>query len=405
MNYYNLGTKALNNGKYEKALAYFRKEPDKFKELYLNIGSAHLGMNNFGLAINNFLKANDINLVGMSGSYGEYDMALGNLGLAYYAVWEDKLAKYYYEKALCEHSMHPNNIWNYSIALLRIYCSGAGKAEGMWEAYRSRFKTVATDITSGVPMWDGSKQDTITVVSEQGYGDKLMFSRYLDRAAARCNKMYVVVPPSMKDLYSEYNILYKKDEGLPEDCGLIVPMGDLAGVFGDESNGDWLKNKYERKLSSDKFRVAIEWSGSDTHANNHNRSCPERFITKLTKLLPDVEFVNVRPDSKKIKGVTKLNSADWNDSANHLTTCDMVVSVDTSIVHLAGSMGIPCLLMQPLFNTDFRWGSWKLKLETGMPLEDNIWYNSVKVLENPGWDKLITQIASILEVARDKKKQ
>ena len=55
----------------------------------------------------------------------------------------------------------------------------------------------------------------------------------------------------------------------------------------------------------------------------------------------------------------------------------MVVSVDTSLVHMCGSLGRECWMLQPLKETDFRWGDSSMG-------EDNIWYPSVRIIRNPG---------------------
>ena len=58
-------------------------------------------------------------------------------------------------------------------------------------------------------------------------------------------------------------------------------------------------------------------------------------------------------------------------------------------------------MMQPLCNSDFRWGNWRTKLATGMDVESNIWYPSVKVIENPGWEKLIQEMVVRLGIIKN----
>lgn len=261
--------------------------------------------------------------------------------------------------------------------------------------YDYRFKTIAK-IDESIPRWDGkSKVGKLVVLTEQGYGDKIMFARYIDRCAEYCDSLVIQCVKEMHGLYDKWNVC----EVVPLDADASIPMGNLAAIFGDESNAEWLRGKYSGTKGS-RFRVAIEWAGSKGHKNDKNRSCPVGYLAPLLKAFPDVEFINIRPDSPKVKGINKVAVKDWTDSAKVLAGCDLVISVDTSIVHLAGTMGIPCLMMQPLRNSDFRWGNWRTKLQTGMDVESNIWYKSVKVIENPGWEKLIREIIVRLDIIK-----
>jgi ADP-heptose:LPS heptosyltransferase len=67
---------------------------------------------------------------------------------------------------------------------------------------------------------------------------------------------------------------------------------------------------------------------------------------------------------------------------------DVIVSVDTSIVHLAGSLGVPTIMVQPLMETDFRWGSG----------EETAWYQSVSIVPNRNnWDEVFAVVRKKLE--------
>lgn len=387
---YNRGTVALEKGNFEKAIQFLKRETYECKELYLNLGTAYNGLGNVAKAKEYFLKANDkfVPFMGSNRVGEEYANALGNLGLIAYMEWDDELSKQYCNRALTIDPLHKMSIWNYSLAMLREYCSGLGLHKWAWQMYGYRLKTIAR-LDETIPRWDGkSKVGRLVVLTEQGYGDKLMFGRYIDRLKPYCDTLIVQCMKDMSGMHSDWNCV---QDVVLEDVDYSVPLCDLAGIFGDEAGAEWLRGKYSG-IKGSKLRIAIEWAGSAGHKNNMNRSCSAGYFNKLIRAFPDVEFINVRPDSPKIKGVTKVPVKNWDDSAVAIAGCDLVISVDTSIVHLAGSLGVPCLLMQPLMNTDFRWGNWKTKMLTGMDVESNIWYPSVKVLENPGWDKLMDEI-------------
>lgn len=393
---YNRGTHALEKGNFEKALQFLKKETYECKELYLNLGTAYNGLNNIQKAKECFLKANDKFMPYMYEDVlgKEYPAALGNLGLIAYIEGDDVLSKEYCHRSLALDPLFKMSIWNYSLAMLREYCSGLPLHKWAWKMYDYRFKTVARNPMDQIMHWDGvSKVEKLVIMTEQGYGDKLMFARYIDRCKAYCSELVVQCTADMKGLYSSWETC----DMIPLDSSCGIPLCSLARIFGDEDNAEWLRGKYVG-THGNKLRVAIEWAGNKQHKNDANRSCPVGYFSKLLKRFPSIEFVNIRPDSPKIKGITKVKVKDWEDSAIAIAGCDLVISVDTSLIHLAGSMGVPCLLMQPLRNTDFRWGNWKTKLSTGMDVESNIWYPSVKVIENPGWEKLMDELVVRLSI-------
>lgn len=395
---YNRGTIYLEKGNFEKALQFLKRETYMCKETYLNLGTAYNGLGQYEKAKECFLLSNDIMTPFMySNTVGkEYPHALGNLGLLAYMDGDDELAKQYSNRALALDPLHKMSIWNYSLAMLREYCSGLPLHKWAWKMYGYRFQTLAK-IDNSIPTWDGkSKVKKLVILTEQGYGDKIMFARYIDRCADYCDELVVQCVKDMHALYDKWTVCDKA----PDDADASIALGDLAGIFGDEANAEWLRDKYVGQKGP-KFRVALEWAGNKGHKNDRNRSCPSGYLAPLLKAYPDIEFINIRPDSPKVKGIKKVAVNDWKDSAEVLAGCDLVISVDTSIVHLAGTMGIPCLMMQPLCNSDFRWGNWRTKLATGMDVESNIWYPSVKIIENPGWEKLIQEMVVRLGIIKN----
>lgn len=396
---YNRGTIALEKGNYEKALQFLKRETYECKEVFLNIGTAYNELGNIQKAKEYFLKANDkfVPFMGETVVGKEYPDALGNLGLIAFMECDDELSKHYCNRALSLDPLHMMSIWNYSLAMLREYCSGLPLHKWAWQMYEYRFKTIAKHVpVEVVPRWDGkSHVKKLVVITEQGYGDKLMFGRYIEKCEAFCDELIVHCAPELVPLHSRW----KTESILPVDADASIPLCSLGAIFG-EVDGEWLAEAYPRNLNRDKLRVAVEWAGNKNHKNDRNRSCHVGYFNKLVRAFPDIEFINIRPDSPKVKGISKVAVKDWGDSATEIAKCDLVITVDTSLVHLAGSLGVPTLLMQPLRNTDFRWGNWKTKLKTGMDVESNIWYKSVKVLENKGWDKMIDEVILRLDIIR-----
>jgi Tetratricopeptide repeat len=376
MSNYNRGTLALQKGKLDKALQFYKRETEEFKELYLNMGNAYRMLGNSDEAWKYYVKANSDTVYDLEGNTGIMYQALGNMGLICYERGEDILAEGYFKAALSINPLHVMAIWNYSLVLLRRYCSGGELHKYAWKMHEYRFKAVKP--IDEMPLWDRkSHHARILVLAEQGLGDKLMYGRYLKELEKYCNEV-IVQCPEMLDCVFPYRCVRNVGE---IECEVGIPFGNLAEVFGNIP-GDWLRRA---SASDGNFNVCVEWSGSKTHPNDRNRSCYAGYF-------PKVRFHNVRPDAPDIRGIIKHNTKTWDDSLSIIASCDLVISVDTSLVHAAGSLGIETWMMQPLKDTDFRWGQKLQKIANGMDIESNIWYSSVKVLDNPGWDKMFSII-------------
>lgn len=388
---YNKGTKYLFAGNYTKALQFFKREPLEFKEKYINMGNCYRYFNDLDKAEKCYLKANAVSMPAANGGVkGEYTLALNNLGLIEYARGNDALAIDYYKRALSIDPVYYDCLWNLGNATLRSYFSSpVGNAEEWklgWTLYEYRFKRVnPVAISTGLPRWDGRNGQKIVVLTEQGLGDKIMFGRYISLLAAE-NDVYVQCHPSLDCFYDSYKIV--------RDClevpdAVSIPICSLAGHFGlvDEK---WLAGKFvERKFSG--FNIGCVWHGSATHANNRNRSCPSSYFSALAEY---GNLYSITPDAKAAANVTALRPTEWSETASIVLGLDLVVTVDTSIVHLCGTLGVPCIMIQPLMETDFRWG---------LGHSDTPWYESVVIVENNNsWDAAFAQVRKILDNVNSK---
>jgi hypothetical protein len=393
MQNYNRATKYLQNGNPEKALQFFKrqlKEHD-FKECYLNMGNAYRNSGNDAEAIKCYLKANAHETPFADNTFGVYDHALGNLGLLQYMHGNDDAAIAYYTAALEKNPMHFDSIWNYASALLRKHCSlEEVDAASAWKMYEYRFKrTNPTPIHNGIERWDGiTCGKSIIVLAEQGMGDKFMFGRYIHCLRDYFDEVWVQCPLEMVEIFSDYKTC--QENNIPNvECS--IPICSLASIF-NSSDDAWLVGKFEtRKFVSDKLKIGIEWAGSPTHANNKYRSVlPSSFLS----LSEFGDLYSIRPGAESVRGVIALNADSWAESARIVNGLDLIISVDTSIVHLAGSLGRECWMLQPLKETDFRWGS-------NVMGEKNIWYDSVKVIRNHNnWSNVFAEVRARLELRK-----
>lgn len=385
---YNKATKYLYNHKFEKALAFFKKEPLEFKEKYLNMGNCYRHLDDDANALKHYLLAAREDIPFSNGKRGQYDMAYNNLGLLCYAQGKDDEAIAFYRAALSLNPMYCDAIWNHGNALLRKYFS-SDKPDAMdwklgWEMYEYRFKreSGAVVVDGCVPRWDGvSRGSSIVVLSEQGFGDKIMFGRYIHKLYDYFDTVYVQCHESLDVFFNDFTIC----RSVPVDAQYSIPICSLAGHFGLISE-KWLEGKFSaREFSKDRLNIGVVWSGSRTHANDRNRSCSSNYFSRLADL---GRLYSITPDAMAAREVCGIGSKDWSQTASTLLGLDLVVSVDTSIVHLCGTLGVPCIMIQPLKETDFRWG---------LGHTDTPWYSSVVVLENPGWEKAIDNVRKIIK--------
>jgi tetratricopeptide (TPR) repeat protein len=383
---YNRGTRYLEKGNYQKALQCFKKQAvtHSFKELWLNMGNSYRGLMKPDKALEMYKLANDSAIPFASGAFAEnYALALNNIGLLAYACGDDETAIDHYKAALTLDPMHFDAIWNYSSALLRsTNCS----SDTGWKAYEYRFKrsgkAVPLDLTKIV--WDGiSSGRGICVQTEQGIGDKIMFGRYLQRLTEYFEFIDVVCHPSLDVFYSDYNVVRSVAEST---ANVTIGICSLAQWFFGTVDEKWLEGKFTaRKFDAKKLNVGVVWSGSTTHANNHNRSCPSYLFSGLASSA--IKLYGINPADAKAKNVEDISSKDWSSTAEAVLGLDCVVSVDTAIVHLCGTLGVPCIMIQPTWETDFRWG------KEG---DKNVWYESVDVIYNHGWEKSIAKVSKLL---------
>jgi len=150
-----------------------------------------------------------------------------------------------------------------------------------------------------------------------------------------------------------------------------------------------LNQKYIPKIKDGKLDIGVTWSGNPNHVNDKYRSVSPRYFRDLGNLY------TLNPTEAGTAGFTALKSGSWGETISELSKLDLVITVDTSIVHLCGSLGMPCWLLLALKNNDFRWGDSSCGFE-------NKWYPSVKVFRNHGsWDDVFARVKNELKDLRN----
>lgn len=381
---FNRGVKYLNKCNGVKALVCFKKFLKDYpcKEVYLNIGNAYRMLENESLATSNYLLAASDGVPYLRGGYAPYAFAYNNIGLQEYNAGRMNSALDFYNAALTIDPEHVDAKWNKCVTLLKSSNCSLG-----WDMYNSRFNHGIGSVKRTYSLYDWdliSSGDAITVQAEQGLGDKIMFGRYISQLEAYFPKIYIMCAPVLDVFYKGYECV----RAPASNC--MIPMGSLVskfGIIGCESAKERIDGI--EKINRSGFNIAVCWAGSATHANNKYRSCPVSFMSGLSTF---GNLYSLDPGGSCGKNIRALRPSSWKDTISLIKGMDLVVSVDTSIVHLAGTLGIPCLMVQPIKSSDYRWG---------MPGDTNRWYDSVKVIDNSGsWDETFDRVGKIIKCIR-----
>lgn len=355
--------------------------------------------------------------------------ALSNRGAALSALGRHDEAQASFAKALRIDPGHASAQWNESLCRLR-----RGDFEAGWEKYEWRWRTSLQEKfrrNLPQPLWLGQAPldgKTILLHAEQGLGDTIQFCRYAKRVAAQGATVLLEVQAPLKALLSGLagvSRTFAQGEALPPfdwHCPLLslplacgapyAPMPavppylaaapDAVSRWESRWQSDWQQDRARRHEPAQASggepgrlrRVGLAWSGNPLHKGDRNRSIP---LARLGGLLaPSMHFVSLQKDVRDtdreaLKDFPRILRADgalqdFADTAALIATLDLVITVDTSIAHLAGAMGKPVWILLP-FIADWRWQHQR---------EDSPWYPSARLFrqaEFGQWESVIARVA------------
>lgn len=392
---FNRGLRYLDKEKPDKAAAVFKRllKQREYKEAWLNLGVAYKWMNQYDKVEECFLKAASPSVPFSDGKFTDiYPTAVNNLGLLAFTFEQDDTAITFYKHILEKDPLNYEAIWNLSLAYLRKYCSGKEKDLGLcWTYYTYRFKrNNAEKLKSDrndMSLWDFTTaypNESIVVLVEQGMGDSMMFGRYLPELYKYFDKVYVQCTDEMRWIFTDHHPIKEISEC---DAKYAVPMASLGKVLDHIPAGNYLAKKRVAKVADGKLDIGCVWQGSKGHVNDRNRSVTPGYFDRLKKY---GNLYTLGPGEAR-KGYTHLDAKTWEDTANNLSKLDLVITVDTSMAHFCGTIGMPCLVLMPRYDTDFRWGDSSMG-------HKNMWYDSVQVIRNPNdWNKVFNEVEDMLK--------
>ncbi len=446
-NYY-LGNLLKDQGKYDEALTCYnnalRQNPD-FAEALNNMGlvlqakgdqSAAEAAFARALAVSPGLSAVHNNIGNCRLRQGQMEAALAcfrkaveitpdsseawnNLGETYYRLQRLDEAEAAYRKALEIRPGADETELNLGILLLL-----RGDFENGWKFYEKRWAMPAIQANRPrfkQPEWLGEPLDgkTLLIYVEQGMGDNLQFVRYLKILRERYpeSRIYYWCLRPLFRLFSVYAAECGV-ELLPETIPGGVPPIDyhVALLTIPERLGTTLQTipaevpylkppaelveHWGRRLAGlQGKRVGLVWASGETYLFHMFRTMRLKQLKPLLEV-PGISWVSLQKGSGvsqiAAEGLSDLvldlmdEAADFADTAAIIANLDLVISVDTSVPHLAGAMGAPVWLMDR-FDTDWRWL---------LDREDSPWYPSMRIFRQTSfgdWDSVLPRVVSALE--------
>ncbi len=295
----------------------------------------------------------------------------------------------------------------------------AGKMQEGWESYEWRFKLKQAEgmlPKTDKPQWDGKPlaPGKLLIIGDQGFGDCIQFGRLIPWAALLCPQPVLAcsgeLTPILRQIPGIGKIVTRWEDtgdyeayiplsGLPRLAGIgtdnVPPSGYLKPA--PELVREWAE-KLDRLVPKGKNRIALVWAGRPTHKNDKKRTL------KLAQFAPlfareDIAIITVQKGDSiaQVGGyygrATLVNLGpeigDFLDTMAILQSVNRLVTIDTSVAHVAGASGVPSSLVLP-FAPDWRWL---------LNREDSPWYPSIRIFRQQrpyDWSGVIERVAAAL---------
>ncbi len=342
----------------------------------------------------------------------DHAIARNNLGLALQAAARLPAAIAAFREAIALVPDFAQAHWNLSLALL----AQGEFAEG-WREYEWRLQTpelARRERTYAGPRWDGVARtgQTLLVTAEQGLGDMVQFIRFAQPLAERGMRVLVSGQRPLGRLLATAAGVAQvfADDDAPPAYDAHVPVLSLAGALGIGATTipatvPYLRADTARRGDvaaalapyADKLRVGIAWTGSRHNANDRRRSILLRVLAPLFDV-PGAAWFSLHrdQDEQDIAAVAAASALvrlparnDFDGTAALVAELDLVIGVDTSLVHLAGALARPVWILLP-FAADWRWQ---------IDRTDSSWYPTARLFRQPrpgDWDAVVRDIATAL---------
>ena len=404
--------------------AYVLNELERYEEalasvsLALSIDTAHVDALNTRGLISERLGHYDQALADFDKILSEFPNhadALNNRGLilARTGRFEDALACF--DKTLSHYPGRAQAFYNRSIMRLALgdFARGFREFESRWEVAPLKHAALPTP----APLWLGQaplEGKTIFLYHEQGYGDTLQFVRYVPLLIQRGARVILAVPPALRTLMETLpgpvKVVTQGNPMVSHD--FRCPLMSLPLAFGTSlkslpaqipylsADRAQVQSWKERLGRGARPKIGLVWAGRRYPPVNHPRDMPLTTLLPLLEL--NADFISLQKeipeeDRHLLESLPKLArhgelTSDFADTAALIENLDVVITVDTSVAHLAGALGKPVWIMNR-YATCWRWLSDRA---------DSPWYPSARLFRQKSlgeWTRVVAEVVEAAETA------
>ncbi|WP_250480072.1 MULTISPECIES: tetratricopeptide repeat-containing glycosyltransferase family protein [unclassified Caballeronia] len=385
----------------ERALSF---HPDSV-QLHYDMGQAYAQLRRYAQAVHHYERAHAL--------APESPDAANNLGLALEAVGKMDEAMALYRALLQAHPTYHNALLNLSLLLLLT----GQLAEG-WAAYESRFSLHLTQRYFYLPkfpcpLWQGEplQGKRILVLGEQGLGDQIQFLRFAQHLSDAGATVDVTVDAPLLQLAKTATGIHDAATAFTLDGNYDywVMMMSIPHCLKITSEDQYAQHAPYLRLpapatsrfqdlinqhAQGKLRIGLVWAGNSSHTKDWNRSIkldafaalaqnPDVALFSLQKGAPTAELETLAWRDQIFDLGSSCN--DLTDTAAVLSQLDLLITVDTSVAHLSGALGLDAWVLIGVC-PDWRWG---------LEGEKTAWYRSLRLVrqhELGRWDDIIEQL-------------
>lgn len=345
----------------------------------------------------------------------DYTEAISNLACALRATGHVQEAIQLYEQTIRQKPSLPEAHNNYAMILLSV-----GRFDEGFQEYEWRWKTKYLRDSYREfrqPLWKGEdiSGKTLLVHAEQGFGDTLQFGRYIQLIKQKNINVIAEVPTSLVRIIQSMqgvDQVFAFGDPLP-DFDYHCPTLSLPAAFKTQPDSipapipylfpipEDIKIWKERTLKKGgEIKVGLVWSGNprlhsfDLASIDRQRSMPPHYLMPLAKIA-HVQFYSLQKDGPQAPHEFPLidfmnECKDFADTAALISQLDLVIGVDTSVIHLAGALGKPVWLLNR-YDSCWRWGYER---------NDSPWYPNLRQFRQPhygNWEYVIEQVCRELD--------
>jgi tetratricopeptide (TPR) repeat protein len=342
----------------------------------------------------------------------DYAEAFVNRGVTLHELkrFDEALASY--DRAIALRPDYAQAHYNEAVCrmLTGDFDRGWQKLEWGWDT--ERLKNLKRKFSQ--PLWLGSDEiagKTVLLHGVHGFGDTIQFCRYVPHVAERGARVILEIQEPLRELMGTLTgaaQIVSRGEPLP-DFHLHCPLLSLPLAFGTRlatipAQTPYLRaspqavTEWNARLSP-RPRIGLAWSGRPEHNNDRNRSM--RLSTLLSPLAGfEATYVSLQREVRADDAPVLQCRSDilhfgeelesYADTAALIANLDLVISVDTSVAHLAGALAKPVWILLP-FIPDWRWL---------LDREDSPWYPTARLFrqdETRGWDNVMARVHAALD--------